>query len=110
MKNAGAVATNALTATITVPQSVVFDHWTGVGPGSSQQWACVRTSDHLVTCTRAALAPGDSAAITVPASVFWATTGSAVVEVADGAAVITASAPLHAWWFDGIAPQQVPGT
>src|SRR5450756_2255382 len=65
------------------------------------RWSCVKTTEHVVTCTLAALAPGEVAPLVVYAHGHeWedlSAVSAVVVKVADGAgaAAITESAPLN---------------
>jgi len=100
VKNAGTVAANGVTATVTVPSEVGFDAGFAF-PGAGEKWSCVKTTEHVVTCTLAALAPGEVAPLVVYAHGHeWedlSAVSAVVVKVADGAgaAAITESAPLN---------------
>gem|GEM_PF-3164559 len=96
--NTGTASASGVTATVTVPRAVTLDPIPAV-LGEGQNWACVKTTEQVATCTLATLAPGDVAPLVLYATANGATSDAVVVEVADGsgadAAVITSSVSLR---------------
>lgn len=72
-RNDGPSSSGTLTAVISLPVDSDVTFATSPDHASGEGWTCVRTSDILLTCTHAALAPGDAAATLKPKVVLAAT-------------------------------------